>query len=109
MENEPDTQPDQFPSEKSWEELAKNLVRAEMMKRGVSFAKLPEMLEQQGVFDNEPNLRNKVGRGRFSIVFFLQCMKALGADWIQIPESIEEGAAKGGAQTLAKKKIPPSD
>lgn len=109
MKSESSSEPGQFPSEKSWEELAKNLVRAEMMKRGVSFAKLPELLEQQGVIDNEPNLRNKVGRGRFSIVFFLQCMKALGVDWIQIPESIEEGAAKGGAQSLAKKEDRPSD
>jgi hypothetical protein len=92
-----------FPSEKSWEELAKNLLRAEMMRRGVSFATLPELLANIGVTDTETNLRNKVGRGRFTIVFFLQCMKALGVEWIQIPESIEEGAQKGGAQVLAKR------
>lgn len=92
-----------FPTEKSWEELAKNLVRAEMMRRGVSFATLPELLANIGVTDSETNLRNKVGRGRFTIVFFLQCMKALGVEWIQIPESIEEGAQKGGAQVLARR------
>ena len=92
-----------FPNEKSWEELAKNLVRAEMMRRGVSFATLPDLLANIGVTDSETNLRNKVGRGRFTIVFFLQCMKALGVEWIQIPESIEEGAQKGGAQVLAKR------
>lgn len=92
-----------FPSEKSWEELAKNLVRAEMMRRGVSFATLPDLLAKVGVTDSETNLRNKVGRGRFTIVFFLQVMKALGVEWIQLPESIEEGAQKGGAQVLAKR------
>lgn len=86
------------PNEKTWEELAKNLVRAEMMRRGVSFAKLPDLLAKMGVADTETNLRNKVGRGRFTIVFFLQCMKALGVEWIQMPESIEEGAQKGEAQ-----------
>lgn len=103
MENVADPKPDQFPSEKSWEELAKNLVRAEMMRRGVSFATLPDLLAKIGVTDTETNLRNKVGRGRFTIVFFLQCMKALGVEWIQLPESIEEGAQKGGAQVLARR------
>lgn len=91
------------PDEKAWEDLAKNLVRAEMMKRGVSFAQLPELLEQHGVFDNEANLRNKVGRGRFSFIFFLQCMMALGVDWMQIPSAIADGTGKHAAQKLARK------
>ena len=72
----------ELPSEKAWEELTKNLLRAEMMKRGVSFATLPEKLAAIGVTDTESNLRNKVGRGRFTAVFFMQCMFALGANWI---------------------------
>lgn len=91
------------PTEKSWEGLAKNLVRAEMMRRGVSYATLPDLLAKIGVTDTETNLRNKVGRGRFTIVFFLQVMKALGVEWIQMPESIEEAAQKGGAQILARR------
>lgn len=104
MDHDHDPQPADIPSDKDWEELAKNLVRAEMMRRGISFAKLPDLLEKMGVSDNEPNLRNKVGRGRFSAVFFLQCMKALGVDWIQIPDSLGEAAGIGGAQALAKTK-----
>ena len=98
----------QFPPEKAWEELTKNLLRAEMMKKGVSFATLPERLAAIGVTDTESNLRNKVGRGRFTAVFFMQCMLALGVKWIDVPESIEEGSQKGGAQSLAKKKSPPA-
>ena len=97
-----DPKPADIPSDKDWEELAKNLVRAEMMRRGISFAKLPDLLEKMGVSDNEPNLRNKVGRGRFSAVFFLQCMKALGVDWIQIPDSVSDAGQPGSAQTLAR-------
>ena len=102
MDHDLDPQSVNLPTDKEWEELAKNIVRAEMMRRGVSFAKLPELLEAMGISDNEPNLRNKVGRGRFSAVFFLQCMKALGVDWIQIPDSVNDAAKPGGAQTLAK-------
>jgi hypothetical protein len=93
--------------EKGWEELAKNLIRAEMMRRGASFAVLAERLEAIGVKDNELNLRNKVGRGRFTAVFMLQCFKALGVEWIQIPESLEEGGKQGGAQALARRERAP--
>lgn len=101
-ETESNQQPE-FPTDKAWEELTKNLLRAEMMKRGVSFATLPEKLAAIGVTDSEANLRNKVGRGRFTAVFFMQCMMALGVKWIEMPETIEEGSAKGGAQALAKR------
>lgn len=109
MDETANPSPDSYPSEKSWEELAKNLLRAEMMKKGVSYATLPDLLAKQGVFDNEQNLRNKVGRGRFTAVFFFQCMKALGVEWIQIPGSIEAAGQKGGAQALAKRPSAPGE
>lgn len=94
-----------IPDEKSWEELAKNILRAEMMRHGASYATLAEKLAAFGIADNELNLRNKVSRGRFTAVFLLQCLKALESEWIHIP-ALEEGARKGGAQALAKTKLP---
>lgn len=91
-----------MPDEKAWEELVKNLLRAEMMRRGVSYAVLVERLAELGVSDNELNLRNKVSRGRFSAVFFAQCFMALGVEWLQIPSTLEEASGKGAAQTLAR-------
>lgn len=88
--------------EKVWEEMVKNTLRAEMMRRGVSYAGLAERLDKYGIEDNELNLRNKVSRGRFTAVFFMQCMQALGVDLLQIPQSVEEAGKKGGAQSLAK-------
>ncbi|MBS1835396.1 MAG: hypothetical protein JST65_21950 [Acidobacteria bacterium] len=88
--------------EKVWEEMVKNMLRAQMMLEGVSYAALAERLAAIGIHDNELNLRNKVGRGRFTAVFFMQCMKALGADRIKMPASVEEAAAKGAAQAIAK-------
>lgn len=95
--------------DKSWEELAKNILRAEMMRHGVSYATLAEKLAGFGITDNELNLRNKVSRGRFTAVFFLQCLKALDAEWIQIPASLDEAVRKGGAQILARKSRNPSE
>ena len=75
-----------------------------MMRRGMSYAALVERLAALGIEDNELNLRNKVSRGRFTAVFFLQSLKAIDAEWIQIPVSLKEGSSKSGAQSLAKKK-----
>ncbi len=96
------------PSEKSWEELVKNILRAEMMRRGVSYAVLAERLASYGIEDNELNLRNKVSRGRFTAVFLAQCLKALDVEWINIPASLEEATGKTGAQSLAKKPSKPA-
>ena len=88
--------------EEAWEEMVKNMLRAQMMLEGVSYAALAERLASFGITDNELNLRNKVSRGRFTAVFFMQCMKALGADRIKMPASVDEAGRKGGAQALAK-------
>ena len=92
--------------EKAWEELGKNILRAEMMRRGVSYAGLAERLAGIGITDNELNLRNKVSRGRFTAVFLLQCLKALEAEWIHLPAALDEAAGKGGAQALARRTDP---
>lgn len=94
-------------NDKAWEELVKNMLRAEMMRRGVSYAALAERLAVFGITDNELNLRNKVSRGRFTAVFIMQCFMALGVDWIQMPSSLIEGAEKGAAQGLAHGKSGP--
>lgn len=93
--------------DKAWEELVKNMLRAEMMRRGISYTTLVERLAEIGIDDNELNLRNKVSRGRFSAVFFMQCMLAVGVDLLQIPKTLEEAIGKGGAQRLAKGRTQP--
>lgn len=89
----------------TWERLVKNMLRAEMMRRGVSYEQLVARLADLGVEDNVLNLRNKVARGRFTAPFFAQCMVALGVTNLQIPKVDEVGDATGehGAQALAKK------
>jgi Domain of unknown function (DUF6471) len=104
--NPPEPKPGES-NEKDWEEMAKNILRAEMMRRGVSYAGLAERLADYGVNDNELNLRNKVSRGRFTAVFLMQCLSALGVEWVQVPVSVEEAGRKGGAQALARRSSKP--
>lgn len=90
-----------------WEQLVKNILRAEMMRRGVSYEQLATRLAAIGVEDNVLNLRNKVARGRFTATFFTQCLVALGVDELQVPDAreIASNAVDGhGAQRLAKRR-----
>ncbi|MEH3103525.1 MAG: DUF6471 domain-containing protein [Sphingomonas phyllosphaerae] len=101
--DEEDSHPPVGPAdEKAWEEMVKNMLRGQMMHHGVSYATLAERLAAFGITENELNLRNKVSRGRFTAVFFMQCMKALNVDWLNVPASVVEAAQKGAAQVLAR-------
>lgn len=57
----------------------KGLLKAELRRRRVTYKELVELLEEQGVVISEPNLRNKISRGKFSAVFLIQCLTAIGA------------------------------
>ena len=92
--------------DRSWEEVVKDMLRAEMMRQGASYAALAQRLALIGVEDNELNLKNKVARGRFSAVFLMQCLKALGVDWVQVPAALDGASRKGGAQAPAKRNAP---
>jgi hypothetical protein len=37
-----------------------------------------------GVVDSEPNIRNKLSRGKFTAVFLVQCLEAIGAQEIRL-------------------------
>lgn len=67
-----------------WEEKAKGLLRAEMAKRGMTYAQLVDALASIGIEDNERNLRNKVSRGKFTAGFLLQCLTALGCSSLRL-------------------------
>jgi len=67
-----------------YEALAANLLKAELKRRGVTYAQLVEKLAAIGVDEKEVNIRNKLSRGKFTAAFFLQCLKAIGAHQISI-------------------------
>ena len=61
-----------------YETRAKNLLKAELKRKGVTYAQLAEKLAEIGVHENERNLNNKISRGGFSAAFLLQCLEAVG-------------------------------
>jgi 3-mercaptopyruvate sulfurtransferase SseA len=71
---------------RDWRAKAKGLLKAELKRRDLSYADLAERLAALGVKDNERNISNKISRGTFSAVFFLQCLKAIGVRTIYLDE-----------------------
>jgi Domain of unknown function (DUF6471) len=68
-----------------WEAKVKGLLKGELKRRNVSYAQLVEKLAAIGVVESEPNVRNKLSRGKFTAVFLIQCLEAVGASSFQIP------------------------
>jgi len=67
-----------------WEVRAKGLLKAELKRRGVTYQDLVAKLAAIGVEESEPNIRNKLARGKFTAVFMLQCLEAIGAREIRL-------------------------
>ena len=67
-----------------WSDKAKNLIRSELKRKGVTYAQLSELLEQIGVDENEKNIANKISRGVFTMAFFLQCMAAIDVSELRL-------------------------
>lgn len=67
-------------AEKEWEDKVKGLLKGELKRRGISYAQLVGKLADIGIMDSEPNIRNKLSRGKFTAVFFVQCLTAIGVN-----------------------------
>lgn len=63
----------------TYQERAKNILKAELKRRGVSYRDLAARLNERGAHENERNLANKISRGSFTAAFFMMCMDAIGA------------------------------
>jgi len=73
-------------TDKVWEEKVKGLLKGELKRRGITYAQLVEKLAGIGVVDTEPNIRNKLARGKFTAVFLIQCLEAIGASSLRLSD-----------------------
>lgn len=64
----------------------KNILKAELKRKGVSYRELAERLTQAGSPENERNLANKIARGTFTAAFFVQCLDVVGIKSIRLDE-----------------------
>ena len=71
-------------TDKDWENRVKGMLKAELKRRDVTYAQLVGKLADIGVMDSEPNIRNKISRGKFTAVFLVQCLTAIGVESIRL-------------------------
>ncbi len=73
-----------MPDQNEWESLSANLLRAELKRKGVTYAQLVEKLAEIGISEKQANVANKLSRGKFTAAFMLQCLKAIGTDVLHL-------------------------
>jgi Domain of unknown function (DUF6471) len=69
-----------------WEAKVKGLLKGELKRRNVSYGQLVDKLAAIGVMDSEPNIRNKLSRGKFTAVFLIQCLEAIGSSSLRLAD-----------------------
>lgn len=72
--------------DKDWQDKVKGLLKAELKRRNVGYRQLAEKLEAMGVHESERNIANKIARGGFTAVFFIQCLAAIGCKSILLAD-----------------------
>ena len=72
------------PLTEQYEEKAKNILKGELKRRGLTYADLVQRLASIGVAETERNIANKISRGGFTAAFFIQCLEAMGADSLRL-------------------------
>jgi hypothetical protein len=72
------------PQTVEFETKAKNLLKGELKRKGVTYAQLAERLSAMDIHETERNLNNKISRGGFSAAFLLQCLEAIGSQQLRL-------------------------
>jgi hypothetical protein len=69
-----------------YERKAKNLLKGELKRRGITYAQLSARLAEKGLHETERNLANKISRGGFTTAFLIQCLEAIGAQSVRLSD-----------------------
>jgi hypothetical protein len=86
---------------------AKNLLRAQMASKGITIVDLAHLLNaSEGCTEMPRPLAGKIGRGKFQLAFFLQCMKVMGMDgtFVLLPKESAASPVRAQRMKTAKKK-----
>lgn len=74
-------------TQRGWEELAADIVKANLKLAHMSYVDLERELKTIGVTDHHKNISGKLSRGRFSAAYFLQVLACAGVDELQLPKT----------------------
>lgn len=76
-----------MPTDKEWQDRVKGILKAELKRRNVSYKQLAERLAEMGIPETERNINNKISRGGFTAVFFVQCLLAIGCATLRLEDA----------------------
>ncbi|MEI8084792.1 MAG: DUF6471 domain-containing protein [Paludibacter sp.] len=65
---------------KNWNEHSKRLLKAELIKRGISHEDLAIRLQEIGMNETKSSIDSKISRGTFSASFLMQCLHVIGCN-----------------------------
>ena len=71
-------------TDQEWENKVKGLLKAELTRRGITYKDLAEKLAALGVTETSENIANKISRGKFTAVFLVQCLEAIGCSVVRL-------------------------
>lgn len=75
------------PVTQAYETRAKNLLKGELKRRGITYAQLATKLADIGVQENRRNLNNKISRGGFTAAFLVECLDAIGCHTVHLEDA----------------------
>ncbi len=67
-----------------WNEIAKRILKSEMVLRGINHSELVKLLNKIGVHETKSSVDSKICRGTFSAAFLIQCLTAMGCEKIDL-------------------------
>lgn len=73
-----------MPNTDTYEGRIAAILKGEIKRAGHTYATLTATLNDMGIDEKEANVRNKIGRGKFSAAFMVQCMEAIGVNEIRL-------------------------
>jgi len=62
---------------KDYETKMALILKSEIKRAGLTYATLTDKLNEMGIDEKEANVRNKIGRGKFSAAFMAECLDAM--------------------------------
>lgn len=80
-----------MPERDEWEELSRNIIKSELVRKGFDYPELAIRLQELGIIEEPSNINSKINRGKFSFTFFLQCMQAIGTETVNIGRGEHSG------------------
>jgi Domain of unknown function (DUF6471) len=67
-------------------EVSKAILKAELQRRNIGYKELAERLTAMGTRETDKNIANKISRGGFTAVFFVESLVAIGCQTVRLQD-----------------------